>query len=91
MSELSYVHAIPLSNIRVLTDIVNGTTSTSTEHTFVSEEILEVEKPVRVIDDSIEINERLLEENQIYQILYKGERYYVRISNGVTDIFQLEE
>jgi hypothetical protein len=90
MSELSYVYAIPL-NTKVLTRIINGTTSTSTEHTFVSEETFEVEKPVRVTDDSIEINERLLEETHIYPIKYKGEQYYVRLRNGVTDIFQLEE
>jgi hypothetical protein len=53
--------------------------------------ILGEEKPVEIIDDAIEINEELIQENEIYPVTYRNNRYYVRKNNNAIEIFQIEE
>ncbi|MGH9989143.1 MAG: hypothetical protein ACREAS_01765, partial [Nitrososphaera sp.] len=49
------------------------------------------EKPVDVIDDTIEINEALMKENNVYPLVYNGNQYYLRKNYGAVEIFQLED
>jgi len=91
MSETSVIMPNPINRTQVSSGIRNGISSASAEYTMVLEETLEDEKPIKVIGDSIEIDETLMKEDHIYPIQYKGEQYYVQLSNGVTEVFQLKE
>jgi hypothetical protein len=92
MSELVYSYPTITKSPRVSTITVKNTVSTSSEHKLVLEDnILREEKPVEIIDDAIEINEELIQENEIYPVTYRNNRYYVRKNNNAIEIFQIEE
>jgi hypothetical protein len=81
----------PINRTSVSSGIRNSISSTSAEYNLVLEETLEDVKPIKVIGDSIDIDETLLKEDQVYPIKCRGEQYYIKISNGVTEVFQIEE
>jgi len=93
MSQIQYYTPSIIKSSKISTnDVITSTTLTNTEH-FLSMEgnfDFDIEKPVRVIDDEIEVNEDLLKEDQIYPIIYRGKQYYVRRFNGATEIFQFK-
>jgi hypothetical protein len=45
-------------------------------------------EPVRVIDDTIDIDETLVMDDAIYPVTLKGEQFYVRKNQGAIEIFQ---
>ena len=91
MSELVYVHPNSSLKPRIFTNVINGATSEITNFTLVLEGVFDIEKPVTIIGDAIEVDEKLMEENRIYPIMYKGKQYYVIHINNTTEIFQLDD
>lgn len=89
MSQLRYFPFSPKISSELSTFTKTSSTSTSTEYHLVLQVPIEEDKPVQIIDDSIEINEDLIKDDLIYPITYDGEQYYVRKKNGATEIFQL--
>lgn len=45
--------------------------------------------PVKVIDNKLQVNEKLLEDKKIYSLKHNGQEYFVRRHSGATEIFQL--
>ena len=94
MSQIVEYH--PPSSIqpsKVSIDVITSTISASDKHLLKLNEdfIVEIEKPVKIINDQIEVNENLMEEGHIYHLTYRGEDYYLRKSKGITEFFQLKE
>ncbi|MGB8033557.1 MAG: hypothetical protein WCF03_07025 [Nitrososphaeraceae archaeon] len=87
--DLQYYQPSPIQPLRLSTEHITGPPAPT--HSLTISEDFDTEKPVKIIDDEIEVNENLLEEDRVYLITYKGEQYYTVKSKGAIEIFQFGE
>ena len=74
---------------------IDGSTTTSSGVAVVTAYYVSLVKsfeesiPLKIINNKLQINEKLLEEGKIYSIKHKGQEYFVRRYAGATEIFQM--
>lgn len=47
--------------------------------------------PVKIVNDKLQVNEKMLEEDKIYPVNHNGQEFFVRKHKGITEIFQLSD